>query len=408
VSAASGEKPLAGLRVVEVAHYVAVPAAGAMLVDLGAEVVKIEPPRGEIYRRSRPKYAGYDSEFPENPGFHLDNRGKRCLALDLTRPEAREVVLRLVDRADVFLTNLLPARRKKYGFDHETLLARRPSLLVGANSGNGLGGDEADKPAFDYSAYWARTGMMDVMRDEGTAPSLQRPAVGDHAAASNLVCALLAALRLRDRDGRGRYVETSLLQTGLHVLGADVALALVTRETPRRHDRRRTPNPLWNSYVLADGRALLLVMIEADRYWPALCGALERDDLRDDPRFAEPFERMRNAEALIAELDRTFASRTLEEWRPRLDGAGLIWAPMQTVSEAIDDAQARAMGYVRRAEHWSGPIETLGPPFHLEGVALGTDRTASKLNEGAPELLAELGFGPDEIARLLPGEPAGG
>jgi formyl-CoA transferase len=404
VSAGGGEKPLAGLRVVEVAHYVAVPAAGAMLVDLGAEVVKIEPPRGEVYRRSRPKYAGYDSDFPENPGFHLDNRGKRCLALDLGRPEAREVVLRLVDRADVFLTNLLPARRKKYGFDHETLLARRPSLLVGAISGYGLGGEEADKPAFDYTAYWARTGMMDVMRDEGAPPSLQRPAVGDHAAASNLVCGLLAALRLRDRDGRGRYVETSLLQTGLHVLGADVALALVTREDPRRHDRRRAPNPLWNSYAVADGRWLLLVMIEPDRYWRPLCEALERADLRDDPRFAEPFERLRNAPALIAELDRAFAARSLEDWRPRLDGAGLIWAPMQSVREAIDDAQVRAMGYVRRAEHWSGPMETVGPPYRIEGVALGTDRAASKLDEGAPELLAELGFGPDEIASLLPAD----
>jgi crotonobetainyl-CoA:carnitine CoA-transferase CaiB-like acyl-CoA transferase len=401
----SAEKPLAGLRVVEVAHYVAVPAAGAMLVDLGAEVVKVEPPRGEVYRRSRPKYAGYDSEFPENPGFHLDNRGKRCLALDLTRPEARDVVLRLVDRADVFLTNLLPARRRKYGLDHETLLARRPSLVVGAINGYGIGGEEADKPAFDYTAYWARTGMMDVMRDEGAPPSLQRPAIGDHAAASNLVCGVLAALRLRDRDGRGRYVETSLLQTGLHVLGADVALALVTRETPHRHDRRRTPNPLWNSYEVAGGRWLLLVMIEPDRYWRPLCEALERLDLRDDPRFADPFERLRNAEALIAELDRTFATRTLDEWARRLERAGVIWAPMQSVGEAILDPQARAMGYVRRAEHWSGPIETMGPPFHIEGVALGTERTASRLNEGAAELLAELGYAPGEIARLLPDEP---
>jgi len=405
VSAAGAEAPLAGLRVVEVAHYVAVPAAGAMLADLGADVVKVEPPRGEVYRRSRPKYAGYACEFPENPGFHLDNRGKRCLALDLARPEAREVVLRLVDRADVFLTNLLPGRRRKYGLDHETLLARRPSLVVGAINGYGLGGEEADKPAFDYTAYWARTGMMDMMRDEGTPPSLQRPAIGDHAAASNLVCGILAALRLRDRDGRGRYVETSLLQTGLHVLGGDVALALVTGQDPRRHDRRKAPNPLWNSYRTADGRWLLLVMIEPDRYFRPLCEALGRLDLRDDARFAEPFARLRHAEALVDELDRTFAERTLEAWRPRLDAAGVIWGPMQSVSEAVRDPQARAMGYVRRAEHWSGPIETLAPPFRIEGVGLGAARTASRLNEGASELLAELGFGALEIARLL-GEDA--
>ena len=401
MSAPAGEKPLAGLRVVEVAHYVAVPAAGAMLVDLGAEVVKIEPPRGEVYRRSRPKYAGYDCDFPENPGFHLDNRGKRCLALDLTRPAAREAVLRLVDRADVFLTNLLPARRRKYGFDHASLLARKPSLVIGAINGYGSGGDEADKPAFDYTAYWARSGMMDLMRDEGAPPSLQRPAVGDHAAASYLVVGLLAALRLRDRDGRGRYVETSLLQTGLHVLGGDVATALVTGEQPKRHDRSRALNPLWNSYPVKDGRWLLLVMIEPDRYYAALCDALERPDLRDDPRFVEPFERLRNAEALVAELERTFATRTLEEWRPRLDRAGVIWAPMQTLREATRDPQARAMGYVQKAEHWSGPLETLAPPLSIEGTPLGCGRGASRLNEGAADLLGELGFGPAEIADLL-------
>jgi crotonobetainyl-CoA:carnitine CoA-transferase CaiB-like acyl-CoA transferase len=404
VSGGPDPRPLAGLRVVEVAHYVAVPAAGAMLVDLGAEVVKVEPPRGEIYRRSRPRYAGHDSDFPENPGFHLDNRGKRCLALDLTRPEARDAVLRLVDRADVFLTNLLPARRKKYGLDHAALLARRPSLIVGAINGYGSRGSEADKPAFDYTAYWARTGMMDAMRDEGAPPSLQRPAVGDHAAASNLVVGILAALRLRDRDGRGRYVETSLLQTGLHVLGADVATALVTGESPHRHDRRRTANPLWNSYPVAGGRWLLLVMIEPDRYYPALCDALERPDLKTDPRFVEPFERLRNAEALVAEFERTFAARTLEEWRPRLDAAGVIWAPMQSVLEATRDPQARAMGYVRDAQHWSGPMETLAPAVSIEGVPLGCERGASALNEGAADLLAELGYGPAEIARLLPGE----
>jgi crotonobetainyl-CoA:carnitine CoA-transferase CaiB-like acyl-CoA transferase len=388
---------------VEVAHWVAVPAAGALLADLGADVVKIEPPpRGEIYRRSRPRYAGYASEFPESPAFHMDNRGKRCLALDLERPEVRAAILRLIDRADVFLTNLLPYRRTRYGLDHETLLARRPSLIVAAISGYGLGGQEADRPAFDYAAYWARTGMMDLMRDEGVPPSLQRPAVGDHAAASNLVCAILSALRLRDRDGRGRYVETSLLQTGFHVLGADLATALVTREPVRRHDRRTAPNPLWNSYPVAGGRWLLLVMIEADRYWPALCAALEAPELEADPRFADGFARMANAAELIAELERRFGARPLEAWAPRLDAAGLIWAPMQSVLDAVDDPQARAMGYVRTLEHEAGPIETVGPPFRIEGTHLGASRGASPVNADARALFAEVGLGEDEIQKLLP------
>jgi crotonobetainyl-CoA:carnitine CoA-transferase CaiB-like acyl-CoA transferase len=394
--------PLAGLRAIEVAHYVAVPAAGTLLADLGADVVKVEiPPRGEIYRRSRPRYAGYDCEFPENPAFHMDNRGKRSIALDLARPEARDALLRLIDRADVFLTNLLPRRRLRYGLDHASLLARNPRLVVGAINGYGLGGEEADRPAFDYAAYWARTGMMDVMRDEGVPPSLQRPGVGDHAAASNLVCGILAALRLRDRTGRGRYVETSLLQTGLHVLGNDVAMALVTGEPVRRHDRRGPANPLWNSYPVADGRWILLVMVDPTSYWEPVCRAIDRSDLLTDPRFSDPWERIAHAGELVRELEATFARHTLAEWAPRLDAAGLIWSPVATLTELVNDPQARAMGYFRTLEHpEAGAFTTVGPPFRIEGAALGVDRPISPVDADAEEVLREAGLSDDEIAKL--------
>jgi crotonobetainyl-CoA:carnitine CoA-transferase CaiB-like acyl-CoA transferase len=332
----------------------------------------------------------------------MDNRGKRCLALDLEQPAVQAAIQRLLGRADVFITNLLPRRRRRYGVDHETLLARWPSLVVAAISGYGLGGEESERAAFDYTAYWARSGMMDLMRDEGAPPSLLRPGVGDHAAASNLVCAILAALRLRERDGRGRYVESSLLQTGFHALGADLATALVTREPVRRHDRRTAPNPLWNSYPVAGGRWLLLIMIEADRYWPALCRALEAPDLAADPRFADGFARMRHAAELVAELERRFAAQPLEAWASRLDEAGLIWAPMQSVLEAIDDKQARAMGYVQRLEHSSGPFESVGPPFRIQGTALGNGRAASPVNADLHAVFAEVGLGDAEIAELLP------
>jgi crotonobetainyl-CoA:carnitine CoA-transferase CaiB-like acyl-CoA transferase len=395
--------PLAGIRVVEVAHYVAVPAAGALLADLGAEVIKVElPPKGEIYRRSRLKYAGYDTEFPEFPPFQMDNRGKRSILLDLVRPEARDALVRMLARADVFITNLLPARRQKYGLDHESLLARYPRLVMGAISGYGFGGDEADRPAFDYAAYWARTGMMDLMRDEGVPPSLQRPGVGDHAAASNLVCGILAALRLVEATGEGRYVDVSLLQTGFHVLGNDLSTALVTRQMPKRHDRRNTPNPLWNSYEVAGGRWVLFVMIDANRYWAPFCAAIERPDLRDDVRFADPFERSRNAPALIAELEKVLATRSLDAWRTRFDAAGLIWSPVNRIDEAIDDPQARALGYIQEIEHASaGTFETVGPPFRIEGMRLGAPKPISDLHADAEEILREAGLDETEIRRLL-------
>lgn len=395
--------PLAGVRVIEIANYVAVPAAGALLADLGADVVKVEtPPRGEIYRRSRPRFAGYDCDFDENPPFHMDNRGKRSILLDLGRPEARDALLRMTERAEIVITNLLPARRRKYGVDHESLLARFPRLIVGAINGYGGHGDEADRPAFDYAAYWARTGMMDVMHDEGVAPSLQRPAVGDHAAGVNLVCGILAAMRLRDADGRGRYVEVSLLQTGLHILGTDVANALVTKAPARRHDRRCPPNPLWNSYQTADGRWLLLVMIDPERYWPKLCAALERPDLAADERFSDGFRRAAHAEPLTRDLEATFAKRSLEAWTPVLDAAGLIWAPVRRVDEVIHDPQVRAMGYVYEVEHaTAGRFETVGPPFRIEGEPLGARRAAAPLHADAADVLREAGLTDDEISKLV-------
>ncbi len=394
--------PLEGVRVVEIAHFVAVPAAGSLLADLGAEVIKVElPPKGEIYRRSRPVFSGFKSDFPEGPGFHLDNRGKRSLMLDLTNSEARSALLRVVDTADVVTTNLLPARRVKYGLDHEALLARKPKLIYAAINGYGHGGEEADRPAFDYSAYWARSGMMDLMRDEGVPPSMLRPGVGDHAAASNLVIAILAALRMRDATGQGRYVEVSLLQTGLYILGCDIAMGLVAREPIKRHDRKATANALWNSYEVAGGRWIMLVMIDPTVYWRRLCAAVERPDLLDDPRFAEPFTRAANGAALIAELEQEFAKHTLDAWRTRLDAAGLIWSPVNRVDEVLDDPQARAMGYFAPLEHPNvGRFESLGPPFRMEGLKLGTRRACSDVDADGEAVLREAGLDESEIAKL--------
>lgn len=396
------ERPLESVRVVEVAHYVAVPAAGALLADLGADVIKVEPPpEGEIYRRARLRYMGYDHDFPEYPPFEMENRGKRSILLDLGRPEARDALLRVIDQAEIFITNLLPARRRKYGLDAETLLARHPRLVFGAISGYGRLSPESDTPAFDYTAYWARTGMMDAMRDEGVPPSLLRPGVGDHAAAVSLVCGILAALRLRDATGQGRTVDVSLMQTGFYCLGNDVANALVSGQPTKRHDRRTPLNPLWNSYPVAGDRWILLVMIEADRYWPRLCAALERPDLLEDERFADGFARTAHAAELVQELEAMFRSRTLEEWAPRLDGAGLIWAPVLRTDEAVRDPRARAAGSFLELEHpTAGRFESVAPPFRIEGVELGSRRGAPALDADAEDVLREAGVDPKEIEKL--------
>lgn len=394
--------PLEGIKVVELASFVAAPAAGALLADLGAEVIKVEVPQGEIYRHSTPRRLGYESDFPEAPHFQMDNRGKRSLALDLTRPAARAALQRVIEAADVVLTNMLPERLERYGLDAATLRGRRPALVYATLSGYGAEGPDAGRPAFDYTAYWARTGMMDLMREPDAAPAFQRPGVGDHAAALALVSGILAALRVRDRGGEGQQVDVSLMHMGYYVQGNDAALALATREDVPRHDRRRPRNPLWNHYETSDGRWLFLVMIDSDRYWPTFCEALGRDDLLADERFDGAVPRYRNGEALAAILAEEFRGRPLADWRKVLDGHRLIWAPMQTMREAIDDAQARATGVFAAVEHpRAGAFETVAPPLKLSAFAMDGSRPGPELGEAGESVLREAGLSDEEIAAAL-------
>ncbi len=396
--------PLEGIRVVELATFVAAPAAGALLADLGAEVIKVEIPQGELYRHAIPRREGIRHEFPEAPHFHFDNRGKRSLTLDLNRPAALAALQRVVAGADVFLTNMLPHRLRRYGLDPDTLRARQPRLIAAALTGYGLQGAESEQPAFDYSAYWARSGLMDQMREPDAPPAFQRPAVGDHAAALALVSGILAALRMRDRDGAGQLVDVSLMHIGYYVLGSDVSLALATRQAPPRHDRRSPRNPLWNHYQVKDERWLFLVMLDSQRYWPELCKVLRRPDLLTDERFIGPVERYRNSPALTAILGSIFTARTLPDWEAELAGAKLIWAPVRTLTEAIDDPQARASGVFSSVAHpAAGSWETVAPPLHLSAFPMPGNRPAPALGADAAAVLREAGLSDAEIGAALRG-----
>ena len=393
--------PLEGIRVVEVASFVAAPSGGALLADLGADVVKVEVPEGELYRHTKPHMGGYKSDFDGAPPFEMDNRGKRSLALDLTRPEARDALSRVIARADVVLTNLLPARQKKYGLDPDSLRAKQPALIHATLNGYGVRGDEANAPAFDYTAYWARTGMMDMFRAPEAIPAFLRPGVGDHAAGVSLVAGILAALRVRDRTGEGQAIEVSLLQIGLYIQGNDMANVLATGQSPPMHDRRAPRNPLWNSYPTADDRWLMLVMVESQRYWPNVCRALALDGIEKDGRFNDPVARYRNGRALVEILDPVFASRTLAEWEAELARHPLIWAPVRRMHELIDDPQVAAMGYFSTVTHPKlGEFQSVGPPFRMSAHAMPASRPAPELGAHNEAVLREAGLSDDEIAKL--------
>ena len=393
--------PLEGIRVVEIATFVAAPAAGALLADLGADVVKVEVPGGEVIRHVRPRHNGFKHDFDGSPQFEMENRGKRSLVLDLTDSAARDALVRVIETADIVLTNMLPGRRARFGIDAATLRAKRPELIYAALSGYGGGGDEADTPAFDYAAYWARTGMMDLMRDPEAVPGMLRPGVGDHSAALSLVAGILAALRVRDAGGGGQEIDVSLLQTGLYLMGNDLSQTLATGLDAPKHDRRSPRNPLWNIYRTGDGRWVMLVMIESIRYWPAFVRPIERTELEKDPRFVGPVERYRNNAELVKILDGVFAAHSLDEWEQIFDGHTLIWSPVRELVETLDDPQIRAMGYFTRVDHPTlGAFETVGPPLQLSGHAMPANRPAPELGAESEVILGEAGLSADEIAAI--------
>ena len=394
--------PLAGIRVVEVASFVAAPACGALLADLGADVIKVEVPWGEVYRHNTPRMAGFKSDFSGSPPYQMENRGKRSLALDLALPQALAALHRVVATADVVVTNMLPARLAKNGLDPEVLRAERPELIVARMTGFGPEGPEANMPAFDYSAFWSRTGLMDQLRDPEAPPAFQRPGLGDHSAALSLCVGILAALRTRDAEGRGQVIDVSLQHTGFYVNGNDVSNALATGEDPPRHNRKAPRNPLWNHYRCGDDRWLFLVMIESDRYWPVFLRAIERPELETDERFAGAVPRYRNTLALVEILDAVFAERGLAEWTARFGDHDLIWAPSLTILEATQDSAARAYGSFPKVDHPELPsFRTVGPPFRLSGHTMPGTAAAPALGAHTAEVLAEAGVDDETIALLV-------
>ena len=394
--------PLAGIKVVEVASFVAVPAAGALLADLGAEVIKVEVPWGEIYRHSTPRLAGFDNDFTAGPPFQMDNRGKRSLALDLALPQAREALIKVISTADIVITNVLPARLEKYGLDPETLRADRPELIVGRLSGYGPDGDRANDPAFDYTAFWALSGLMDHLHDLDSPPGWMRPGVGDHSAAMSLVVGLLAALRTREAGGEGQVVDVTLQQIGYYINGSDTSNALVTGETPPRHDRRAPRNPLWNHYRCQDDRWLFLVMIDSERYWAAFARSIGRPELAEDPRFVNAVERYRHSRELVVILDEIFASKPLEKWLEPMNAERLIWAPVRTLAEAVTDENAVRNGSFATVEHPEhGTFKTVAPPFRMSGHPMTGSNPAPVLAAHTAVVLAEAGVDDETIALLV-------
>lgn len=388
-----------GVRVVELAQWVFVPVAGALLADFGADVVRVEKIEGDAYRGLATQGIGTDSGGL-NLSVALANRGKRSIAVDLRRPEGLAVLHELLDSADVFLTNLRPGALQRLGLDADTVGARHPRLVYARGHGFGVRGPDADQPGYDASAFWSRGGLAHVLTPpEREHPISQRGAMGDRNGAMALAFGIAAALLRRTRTGKGSVVDVSLLATAMWTLSSDV-LAALQGANPVAPSDRVMVNPLVGAYRTKDDRHVQLVFLEGDRYWEGFCRLIGRDDLAADPRFVTLASRAEHAVECVAALDAEFATRTLDEWKELLRGFSAPWAPVQSVRELIDDPQVVANGYV-------GEVVAEGVPrYRLPAVPVQLDEQPPRLRR-APEhgehteaILLDLGYDWDSIGDL--------
>ncbi len=392
--------PLDGIRVLEVANWLAAPATGALLADMGADVVKVEPPRGDQWRYFRLTSLGFARDFATNYAFELDNRGKRSITLDLSKEEARGVVLKLVEGADVFITNLVPRRLERFRLRYQDLSPLNSRLIYLSLTGYGDRGPEKDRLGFDYAAFWARSGMMSLVGEPDAPPAIQRGGMGDHTSCLAMAAGVLAALLERERSGKGQELSASLLNIGLWVLGFDIQTALITRENPKRPPRTAA-NPMSNSYRTKDDKWIMLINLRWDPFWGRLCTALGRPEMADDSRFSTFEGLMEHATTLVGQFDEIFATKTRAEWGRILDANDVIWAPVQDLMEVLDDPQVRANSYLTTLEHPThGPYETLDTPIRFRRSEVRARGPAPEVGQHTEEVLLENGYTWEEITGL--------
>jgi crotonobetainyl-CoA:carnitine CoA-transferase CaiB-like acyl-CoA transferase len=393
---------LDGVKVVELAIWAAAPAGGGIMADWGAEVIKVEDPDGgDPFRGFLSMGVGAATSSAINGSFDSDNRNKKSIAVDIRTAGGREIVYRLVEQADVFLTNFRPAAIERYGMSYALLKARNPRLIYVWVTGYGPVGPEKDRAAYDYAGFWARSGIMATIGEPDAPPPGQRPGMGDHTTSIAVAAATSAALFARERTGVGQEVQLSLFRTGMWVDSMDLQTALLSRQDIPRLSRKAVGNPLFNAYRAKDGKWLYLVMLQSDRHWPIFCQAIGREDLRRDPRFVDAAARREGGQALVAILDTVLETKTRAEWAAVFDAAGIFWGPVQTAEDVIHDPQARANGAFVSIDHPSGQtIEMVATPVDFGETPAETRHAAPELGQHTEEVLLAAGYTWEDLARL--------
>ena len=387
-----------GIKVVDLASFIAGPAAAVILSDFGADVIKVEPPAGDLWRRGHkiPPQPAADDAYP----WHLSNRNKRGLALDLKSPEAVPVLERLVKWADVLIVNTPHPARKRLKLEYEDVAAWNARLIYADLTGFGEKGPDADLPGFDITSYWARSGLLSLTRDAGAPPTWPVAGSGDHATAVGLYSAIVTGLYRRERTGKGSYVTTSLLAEGVWSSGVSIQAALCGAKFYPPHDRKNPANAAMNVYRASDGTWFVLI-VTPDKVAPVV-KAIGREDLLSDARFTDPDRLEENRPALIAILDQVFRSEPMEHWYQVFSSVHVTFGAVRGPEEVIKDPQLVANDIVVPLAGAGDRLKlTISSPLNVHDVAKVPARRAPEIGEHNAEVLKELGFSSSEIARLL-------
>lgn len=392
---------LSGLRVIDCGTYIAGPAAATIMSDFGAEVIKIERPQGGDPYRHLSFLPGMAAS-EHNYCWLLDARNKKSLALDLRDESGREVLRKLIAAADVFITNYPPDLAAKFQVRYEDIEALNPRLIYAQITGYGETGDDTNKPGYDTTAYWARSGLTNILFDLTTATGATPCGTGDHPVALALFGAIMLALYQRQTTGRGTKVSTSLMATGAWSNSCQIQAAMLGAVFPPRRTRFTSLNPLVNGYQARDGQRFMLCCLDTKYDWGRICRAIGRADLIEDPRYATADARFENGGEVVAVLDEALATKDMSEWRVLFDEHSVIWGPIPTIDRVAVDEQMKSNGVFAEFDHPQlGSVPTVNNPINVSGIAKDKPKLAPEIGEHSIEILRSIGYADQAIDELL-------